>query len=147
MRREDVGARNAEMGLAFRDAVAQSDGPRDKTVDYRITIRISREELEQIKVDAQGMSRSAYVRRCIFGSRASKRILPEADRVLLAQVLAKLGETRIANNLNQIAYHANCGALVIDDLTIEEINEACFHVACMRTQLVKALGLKERKAS
>lgn len=67
--------------------------------------------------------------------------------MLLAQILAKLGESRIPNNLNQIAYHANCGSLILDDVTIEEINEACFQVAWMRTQLIQALGLKSNKKS
>jgi len=98
-----------------------------------------------LKVDAAGMSQSAYIRKCLFGKKASKRVVPEVDRVLLAQILAKLGESRIANNLNQIAYHANCGSLILEDVTIEEINEACLHVAWMRTQLIEALGLKDRE--
>lgn len=110
-----------------------------------ITFRPTYEEREMLKSDAIGMSQSAYIRKCLFGKKASKRDIPEADRVLLAQILAKLGESRIANNLNQLAYHANCGSLVLDDVTIEEINEACLEVAWMRTQLIEALGLKTRK--
>lgn len=109
-----------------------------------ISFRPTEEEREQLLRDADGMSQSAYIRQCLFGRKASKRVVPEADRVLLAQILAKLGESRIANNLNQIAYHANCGSLLLDDVTIEEINEACLHVAWMRTQLIEALGLKDK---
>jgi len=114
-----------------------------------ITFRPTDEERAMLKADATGMSQSAYIRKCLFGKKASKRVVPEADQLLLAQILAKLGESRIANNLNQIAYHANCGSLVLDDVTIEEINEACLHVAWMRTQFIKALGLKDqgRKSS
>jgi len=83
------------------------------------------------------MSQSAYIRKCLFGKKASKRVVPEADRILLAQILAKLGESRIANNLNQIAYHANCGSLLLDDATIEEINEACLHAAKYADQQVE----------
>ena len=121
--------------------------PEKENADHRITIRITGRELEKLKIDSEGTSHSAHVRRCIFGDEVSKRVVPEADRVLLAQILAKLGESRIANNLNQIAYHANCGSLVLEDVTINEINEACFHMAWLRTQLIKALGLKERNGS
>jgi len=100
-----------------------------------------------LKNASAGMSKSAYIRECLFGNNASRRVVPEADRVLLAQILARLGETRIANNLNQIAYHANCGSLAIDDVTVEEINEACLQVAWMRVQLIEALGLKDRSKS
>ena len=109
-----------------------------------ITFRPTEEERKRLKADAGDMSQSAYIRECLFGNKVSKRIVPHADRVLLAQILAKLGETRIANNLNQIAYHANCGSLLLDDVTIEEINEACLSVAWMRVQLIEALGVKGR---
>ena len=109
-----------------------------------ITFRPTDEERAMLKADAGGMSQSAYIRKCLFGKKAAKRVVPEADRVLLAQILAKLGETRIPNNLNQIAYHANCGSLLLDDVTVEEINEACLHVAWMRTQLIEALGLMDK---
>lgn len=109
-----------------------------------ISFRPTEAEREQLLRDADGMSQSAYIRRCLFGRKTSKRVVPEADRVLLAQILAKLGESRIANNLNQIAHHANCGSLLLDDVTIEEINEACLHIAWMRTQLIETLGLKNK---
>jgi len=125
----------------------QDSGNTDSKKKYPspISFRPTDEEREQLVKDAVGMSQSAYIRRCLFGKKASKRIVPEADRLLLAQILAKLGESRIANNLNQIAYHANCGSLLLDDVTFEEINEACLQVAWMRVQLIEALGLKDKK--
>ena len=112
-----------------------------------ISFRPTDKEREQLILDAGGMSQSAYIRECLFGRRMSKRVVPHVDRVLLAQILAKLGESRIASNLNQVAHHANSGSLILDDVTIEEINEACLHVAWMRTQLIEALGLKGGKKS
>lgn len=133
-----------ELNCEFNSTNKQSSSSKNNA-DRRVTIRITEDEFDQLKTDSKGMSHSAHIRRCTFGNKVSKRIVPEADRLLLAQILAKLGESRIANNLNQIAYHANCGSLVLDDVTIEEINEACLHVAWMRTQLIKALGLKDRE--
>lgn len=130
---------------AFETATASTERRKRKPkYPSPITFRPTDEEREILKRDAIGMSQSAYIRKCLFGKKASKRVVPEADRFLLAQILARLGETRIPNNLNQIAYHANCGSLILDDVTIEEINEACFHVAWMRSQLIEALGLKNK---
>lgn len=128
-------------------SIKSKPNPKRQKYPSPITFRPTAEEREMLKSDAGGMSQSAYIRQCLFGKKASKRVVPEADRILLAQILARLGETRISNNLNQIAYHANCGSLVLDDVTIEELNEACLHVAWMRTQLIEALGLKDRSKS
>jgi len=137
---EDV--KNEELNCEFNS----TNKPKPKkNSDHRVTFRITDDELVQLNADSEGMSHSAHIRRCTFGNRTSKRVAPEADRLLLAQILAKLGESRIANNLNQIAYHANCGSLILEDVTIDEINEACLHVAWIRTQLIEALGLKDRE--
>jgi len=63
-----------------------------------VTFRPTEEERTMLKENAVGMSQSAYIRERLFGNRVSKRVVPEADRVLLAQILARLGETRISNN-------------------------------------------------
>jgi hypothetical protein len=57
----------------------------------------------------------------------------------MAEALALLGQSRIANNLNQLAYQANIGALAIDEDTRGQIDEAYLFVAEMRGLLVKAL--------
>ena len=62
----------------------------------------------------------------------------------LAQVLGLLGQTRIANNLNQIAYEANCGSLLMDEETENEIRMTCAHIAWIRVKLIEALGLKNK---
>jgi hypothetical protein len=57
-----------------------------------------------------------------------------------AEALALLGQSRIANNLNQLAYHANIGALDIGEAERAKIDEAYAHVLAIRTLLVTALG-------
>lgn len=145
MKQKDNRAKKVNLSCSFNDITKEPNQPKKINADCRVTIRISHEELNQLKIDAQGTSQSAHIRKCTFGNRTSKRDLPDIDKVLIAQILARLGESRIPNNLNQIAYHANCGSLILDDVTIEEINEACLHVAWIRTQLIEALGLKDRK--
>ena len=64
------------------------------------------------------------------------------DRQAIAQTLGLLGQSRIANNLNQLAYHANVGSLVMDDDTQAQIKETYDHVIYLRQTLIKALGLR-----
>lgn len=112
----------------------------------RITLRLSEDELAILKNLSNGMSLSAYIRKCIFGKDATPRKVrsrvPVKDQEALAQVLGLLGQTRIANNLNQIAHEANCGSLLMDDYTEIEIKKACAHIAFIRVKLIEALGLK-----
>ncbi|MFK7878142.1 hypothetical protein [Roseobacter sp.] len=54
--------------------------------------------------------------------------------------MALLGQSRIASNLNQLAYHANIGALIVGAQEKEDIAEANAHLLAIRTLLVKALG-------
>lgn len=112
----------------------------------RITLRLTEDELLRLKRAAEGVSISAYIRKQLFGDQVSLRKtrsrMPVKNQKALAQVLGKLGETRIANNLNQIAYEANCGSLLMDQQTEEELKIACAHIAWMRVKLIEALGMK-----
>ena len=120
--------------------------PKPTKVYPRITLRLTKEELEMLKSLSAGVSVSVYVRKCIFGKDAKPRKkraqVPVENQEALAQVLGRLGQTRFANNLNQLAHHANCGSLLVDDQTEEEIKVACAHIAWIRMKLVEALGLK-----
>ena len=97
---------------------------KDKTLSP-VTLRLTKDELSKLKYLSKGMSRSAYIRKCLFGKAAAPRKVrarvPVTDQEALAQVLGLLGQTRIANNLNQIAYEANCGSLLMDEETESEI--------------------------
>jgi hypothetical protein len=92
---------------------------------------------------ATGMTLSAYIRACVFAEeerrqkRRPKNIV--ADKKAMAEALTLLGQSRIANNLNQLAYHANIGALAMDEHTRGQIDEAYLFIAEMRELLIKAL--------
>ena len=117
-----------------------------KTGGKRITLRLTDEEYQRLTTAAEGVSVSAYVRKSLFGKhvtlRKTRARTPVENEKALAAILAKLGDSRIANNLNQIAYHSNCGSLLLDEQTDCEIKEACARIAWIRTQLIEALGLK-----
>ncbi|MEM8625661.1 MAG: hypothetical protein AAGG47_19385 [Pseudomonadota bacterium] len=93
---------------------------------------------------AAGMTLSAYVRSRIFAvetKRRKRRAQPVvSDRHAAAQALALLGQSRIASNLNQLAYHANIGVLIVGDEEKAQIAEANAHLRSIRELLIAALG-------
>lgn len=115
----------------------------------RITLRLNEDEDRQLRDRAGDLSVSSYVRECLFNQKTNaqrkrRSYRPVADQEALGRVLSKLGQSRMASNLNQIAYHANSGSLVVDEITIDEINEAAATIAWIRVTLIEALGLKDQ---
>jgi hypothetical protein len=60
----------------------------------------------------------------------------------LGQLLALLGQSRLANNLNQLAKAANQGSLPVTAEIEAELQQACAHILEMRLLLLKALGIR-----
>lgn len=116
--------------------------PRRKTIP--VTLRLTRAEREQLEEMAAGMTLSAYIRACLFAREENRRKRRPGsiveDKKAVAEALALLGQSRIANNLNQLAYQANIGALVIEDPERARIEDAYSYVLSLRTLLVAALG-------
>jgi len=112
------------------------------------SLRLTPEERLQLERDAGHQSVSAYIKSRLLAAVPvrARGLHPVKDRAALAEALATLGQSRIANNLNQLARAANVGAL---DLTPElegELHEACAAVAEMRALLVQAVGLSEGRS-
>lgn len=109
-----------------------------------LTLRLTEEERAKLEELAAGMTLSTYVRACVFEHETKRRKRRAkdtvADKKAAAEALALLGQSRIANNLNQLAYHANIGALEIGDAERLKIQEAYEHVLAIRALLVQALG-------
>ncbi len=120
---------------------------KSKTSQPRITLRLTEEEHTQLKHLSEGMAVSAYIRKCIFGNKAVRRKrrshAPVQDQQSMAKALALLGQSRIANNLNQLAHRANMESLIMDETTLVQINEAYDYVIVMRDALIRAMGLIE----
>jgi len=135
--------KTASFSESFQSATATPKSK--KNLSPRVTFRVTEDELARLKGAAEGVSVSGYIRKQIFGNdvslRKTRSRVPVKDQKALAQVLGKLGETRIANNLNQIAYEANCGSLLMDEQTEQELKLACAQIAWMRVTLIEALGL------
>ena len=71
-----------------------------------------------------------------------RRKSPVKDHQVLAHLLAELGRSRIANNLNQLAKSANSGSLEVTPDTEQAIQNACADVRWMRYVLMEALGIQ-----
>lgn len=129
------------VGPAFSRATKRRR-PRRKTAP--VTLRLTKDERIKLEELAAGMTLSAYIRACVFMKEDKRRKRRAgsvvADKQAVAEVLALLGQSRIASNLNQLAYQANVGALVVEDLERAKIEEAYSHVLSIRALLITALG-------
>lgn len=110
---------------------------------HPLSIRLTQEERERLEAEAKGKPLSVYMRERLLGDGTAPRKLrrkPSADQAGLAKVLGMLGQSRLANNLNQIAKAAHIGVLVVSPALIEELENACRDIRIMRDALLAALG-------
>ena len=110
------------------------------------SLRLTPEERAQLESQAGSMPLASYIKSVVLADDAPKyrkrRQAPSAEQQLLAEVLARLGQTKHANNLNQIAKHLNQGTLVLDEDLATDINTALADIAWMRTKLMETLGVR-----
>jgi hypothetical protein len=81
------------------------------------------------------------------GSPQAHRGLAVANRVLLTHLLATLGASNLAPNLERLAHEAESGELVADDEMVQALRIACDDVRLMHNALMRGLGKKEKPAS
>lgn len=110
------------------------------------SLRLSPSERKYLDGKRGDISLHAYIRHCILSSDAplpSERKTPRVhDTQALAQVLGQLGRSNISNNLNQIAKAIHTGSITFPDGVACQLNTACREIAAMRSELMKALGLR-----
>lgn len=117
----------------------KNNNPRALSFSLRLTV----EERLRLEREAGGITLGAYIRSRLFSSgqsyqrRCGKR--PVKDWKELARLLAWLGQSRIANNLNQLAKAANSGSLPVCPEVEHAILQAYEDVACIRRTLIEAL--------
>ncbi|RIJ31037.1 hypothetical protein [Henriciella algicola] len=108
------------------------------------SLRLTKAERARLERDAGSLSLNAYIRGRLFGEHASPRRRvkksPVQDRQELAKVLAALGRSSLAANVNQLAKGMNTGTLPAIPETDEAIRKACYDIAYIRMTLMKALG-------
>ncbi len=117
---------------------------------HPFSIRLTQEERERLELEAKGKPLSVYMRERLLADGTAPRKLrrkPAADQAGLAKVLGVLGQSRLANNLNQIAKAAHIGVLVVSPALIEDLEDACRDIRIMRDALLSALGFPPSGAS
>lgn len=110
-----------------------------------ISFRVTDEERTALERAAAGLSLSDYIRSRLFGPdvkpRRTQGKYPVKDHTALARLLGQLGQSRLANNLNQLAKAVNTGSLPVTPETEHDIKRACEEVRLIRDALIQALGL------
>ncbi|MEM1053816.1 MAG: hypothetical protein AAGI28_17165 [Pseudomonadota bacterium] len=90
-------------------------------------MRLSPDDHAKRQDFANGLSLIGYMRAKGLNEDLPRRRasgVPIEDDFAIAKIIVLLGHSRIANNPNQLAYHANVGALEFDDTAKENIEEA-----------------------
>ncbi|HEX7822844.1 MAG TPA: hypothetical protein VF463_19770 [Sphingobium sp.] len=111
-----------------------------------VSLRLTFEEKARLEQDAAGMTVSSYIRGRLFDShnpsprRRGKN--PVKDHQTLAQLLGKLGQSRLSSNLNQLARSANTGSLPVTPDTEAALIAAASEIQDMRRLLLEALNLE-----
>lgn len=135
-------------------AIEGSPGPLHKKLRRNrpapFSIRFSNDERARLAAEAAGAPLGAYIKAKVLGSPLPIRVrrtgLAIEDRAALAKTLALLGQSRISNNLNQLAHLGNVGALPMTPETESELRATLEEVRAMRRLLLSALGLKPEDA-
>ncbi|MFH1555902.1 MAG: plasmid mobilization relaxosome protein MobC [Pseudomonadota bacterium] len=114
-----------------------------------LSIRLNDQELAILRQRANGLPLSRYVKQAALGDDAPvarRRLPPTQDHRSLGNILAALGQSRLANNLNQLAKAVNSGSLPVTVETEADLVQACRDIALIRHTLLAALGVEDNAA-
>lgn len=116
----------------------------EKQKPSTLTIRLKSEERSYLERRAGKHSLSAYARTKLFGETFRETsIQPKADHIVLAQLLAKLGQSSLAQSMAVLALAAKNGALPVLDDTEKALQKSCDDIAEMKSMLMCGLGISE----
>lgn len=127
------------------DKSADGAPPKRRAAPY--SLRLSSADREKLERDALGMSLAAYIRWRLFDPDKppprKRGKAPVKDEQALSGLLAQLGQSRLSNNLNQLARAVNTGSLPVSADVEAELRHAVAEIVAMRVLLIEALGLKD----
>ena len=112
------------------------------------SLRLSEAERVRLKAEAGNQPLGAYIRSRLLGDQADNRRRsrrPRLDEQTAARLLAELGKSRLANNINQLARAANSGSLPLTTETKTALQQACADIQAIRLELMRALGLLSKE--
>jgi len=121
-----------------------------------LSLRLTFAEKAALESMAGSQSLSSYIKNRLFGGTpgpgpglnlgmgaVSRRV--DTKERMLAQILAKLGESELGPSMNELAAAAKTGSLYVTDLVEGQLVQACADIAEIRLLLLEALG-KRRAA-
>ena len=120
--------------------------PEAKKAEYPppFSLRLTYEERARLDAERGSKTLAAYIRERLFGVDAAPRKKrgnsPVQDKEALGRMAGALGQSRLSQNMNQLAKAVNSGSLPVTPETEAEIKEACREISEMRTELLAALG-------
>ena len=106
------------------------------------SLRLSVEERQLLEELAGTKPLGAYIRETLLSNAKPRRGLtsrPKEDNIILAQILAQLGASRLPNNINQLARAANTGSLFVTDDVLHDLNQAVENIAFIKETLINCL--------
>ena len=110
-----------------------------------LSVRLNDQEYALLCERAGNMALSSYMKQAALGADAPvarRRNPPSRDQQILATILAALGQSRLASNLNQLAKAVHSGILPVNAQTEADITEACRDLRTIRQALLLALGVE-----
>lgn len=122
-----------------------SDAPKSTKRSRPLSIRFSEGEKARLKELAGGKPVGQFIRDRALGGQSEPRRAARApikDADAMGRLLGLLGQSRLANNLNQIAKAANLGSLPVTAELEGELGDACGAIFEMRRLLLRALGVE-----
>ena len=136
---------------AFADAAAPKPPRRGRKGSPVFALRLSAGERATLEQLAGETPLATYIKFRLLNNLPPlaqvRGVRNGSDTKLIAQLLAVLGQSHLANNLNQLARHANMGTLDVTPETEAQLQDACAEIKAMRRDLMAALGSRSEAAS
>lgn len=117
-----------------------------------ISIRLTQEEYQQLKVEVGDLSLSAHIRKRLFSNRLSafngttsdcgQRLTPQMRQKLLAQILMQLGKLETVHNVNSLLNALQSGLIEASPELCVALEALHVEIKTLRHELLKALGLR-----
>lgn len=111
-----------------------------KRRDTPFSLRLSEAERDELITKADGLPLGTYIKSRLFDGSQYRSSARKVDREVIGRVLGILGQSRISQNLNQIAKAAHMGALPVTPELLEELDQTCDELKAMRQDIMVALG-------
>lgn len=111
----------------------------------RVTIRFTESEWNALDRKAGSRPVSTWARERLLGSDAKPRKItrrPKADQVLLAQILATLGQSELPKSMRELADATQSGTVPNTGDVLLNLRAACLAIEKMRCDLTAALDIK-----